>query len=232
MKWFIIIILILFLICLLIIFTKLHVKIFIRHAQDNDHIKVKFKAWFGLIKYTIDVPLVKVDDDSPSIVIQEQTSTGRKSEAGSQKTKQFTALEIIRSLEDTKTVLQHVVGLHAIIRKFLLRVTITKFEWHSILGIGDAASTGILTGLGWSIKGGILGIVGSHMILKTNPDITITPSFQQPFSQTNFVCMIHFRIGNAMLAGIRLVRFWRGGTPKFKSFPLSILSGTHSKKSV
>jgi hypothetical protein len=36
--------------------------------------------------------------------------------------------------------------------------------------------------------------------------------------------MIQFRIGQAMLAGLKLIKFWKGGRPDFKTKPLSVLS--------
>ena len=75
MHWSLILIIILLIILILIgilIVTKVKVLINIHHSQDDDHIKLKFSAWFGLIKYTINVPLIKVDTNSPSIIMEEE----------------------------------------------------------------------------------------------------------------------------------------------------------------
>ena len=97
-------------------------------------------------------------------------------------------------------------------------------EWHSVIGVGNAALTGTLTGALWSVKGGVLGVISNYMRLKDMPNLSITPSFQKAYSQTQLSCMIQFRIGYAMVAGLKLVKFWKGGKPKFKTKPLSFIS--------
>jgi hypothetical protein len=228
-----IIMLIILLIIVILIITKVKVLINIHHSQDDDHIKLKFSAWFGLIKYTINVPLIKIDNNSPSIIVEEEGKSNIPiGDKKTKKKKKFTAKEMLKSLEDAKTVLEHVIGLHKIIRNFFRTITITKLQWHTIFGIGDAALTGMLVGVGWSVKGGLVGLISHYMKLETKPDISITPAFQSLYSDTKLECMIHFRLGHAMLAGIRLVTFWKGGKPNFKTAPLSKLPGVNSEKSI
>ena len=43
-------------------------------------LKIEFKAWFGLIKYKLNVPLIKVDDNSPSIVVEEEVQNRKRRE--------------------------------------------------------------------------------------------------------------------------------------------------------
>nr|WP_251025959.1 DUF2953 domain-containing protein [Bacillus sp. ISL-47] len=219
----------LLLLFILIIVTKLKVLLHFYHGNDNDHLKIQFKAWFGLIRYKIEVPLIKVDDNSPTLVVKEETAAGPQEDTTKNDTKQFSAKDLINSLHDTKEMINHIVSLHRIIRNFLRHVTIRKLEWHTFAGIGDAAHTGMLTGALWAIKGSIIGLVSHYMKLKAPPDITITPHFQFAVSQTAFSCMIHFRVGHAMLAGIKLIKYWKGGRPDFKTKPLSALSDDGTK---
>ena len=120
-------------------------------------------------------------------------------------------------MHDFKELLQHVISFHRIVRYFLRKVSVRKLEWHSVIGVGNAALTGTLTGALWSVKGGVLGVISNYMRLKDMPNLSITPSFQKAYSQTQLSCMIQFRIGYAMVAGLKLVKFWKGGKPKFKT---------------
>ncbi|MFT4414986.1 DUF2953 domain-containing protein [Fredinandcohnia humi] len=229
MKWLLLILFLIILILLVIAFTKLTIYFQLNHSHDNDDIKIKFSIWFGLIHYTINVPAVKVDEDSPSIVFKE-TRQSNVSERKEKQNKKYSFKNFLASIQDWKTLLNRIFGMTAIIKRFIKKITITKFEWHSHIGVGDAAHTGVLAGLGWSIKGTLVGLISQYMRLKTCPDYSITPSFQKAVSETKFVCMIHFRIGHAMVAGMRLIKRWRGGIPKFKSPQLSKLNGTDSNK--
>ncbi|MBA2871754.1 hypothetical protein HNQ85_002029 [Anoxybacillus calidus] len=211
------------LICFIMFISMMRMSILIdvKHAQGDDRVKITLKTLFGLIRYTINIPLVKVDKESLGIIVsrRDEMSYGKSNVEIQPKKNKYTPSEIVDSLKQTKRFVNHVVHLHSILKKFLSHIAVTKFEWHTTFGTGDAAYTGMAIGIGWSVKYGIVAIVSRYMKLKTGPVITITPSFQQAMSQTHFICMIHFRIGHAMLAGMRIVKYWRGNSlSKLKSF--------------
>ncbi|WP_096156867.1 MULTISPECIES: DUF2953 domain-containing protein [Bacillus] len=229
--WWIIIGLFFLLIFIIILLTKITVQINFHHEQDNDQLTVQLRAWFGLIRYTIDVPLVKVNKNTGSVVVKEKTKMSGSSN-NKEKDKDYSPKDIFYSIRDTYELVRHVVGMHEIARRFLSRVEIKQFEWHSNLGVGDAAYTGVLTGFAWSVKGGIIGFMSQYTRLQAQPFISVTPYFQQKASQTLFKCMIRFQIGNAMLAGIRTVKYWKGGRPKFKTQPLAMFSKDSENESM
>jgi hypothetical protein len=212
------------LLIIVIVMTKISIHFQYYHARDNDHLKLKFRAWFGLIRYTLDVPLIKIDDDSPTIVVKEKVQKGAQEKQIQEDTKQYSADDLQNGINDWKKLLTHVFKLHKIIRMFLKKVSIKNLEWHSVIGIGDAAHTGMITGALWAAKGSLIGLISHYILLKEMPKIIITPHFQQVVSQTRLTCIIQFRVGHAMLAGVKLVKFWKGGLPHFKTKPLSVLS--------
>ena len=224
MVWIGIVLFILLFLFLVIILTKLNVYIKYYHGQDNDDLSITIKAWYGLITYKIAVPLIKIDKHSPSIVFKEKIKTGPSETTKKEEMKKLSADDLLRGIRDLKELFNHVVSLHNIVRHFLRKVSIKKIEWNSMVGIGDAAHTGTLVGVLWIVKGSTIGVISNYMRMKEMPLISITPNFQKAISQTRFTCMIQFRIGNAMLAGIKLVKYWKGGRPKFRSKPLSKLS--------
>ncbi len=217
----------LFFLFILILITKLTITISLYHGNDNDHFKVKLRAWYGVFKYTIDVPLVKLDDDGPNVVLEQESQRGDDDNPKKKKKskKKITPNDFIKSLHDTKEIVIHVQSMHRIIRKFLNKVKLDKIQWKTLFGTGDAASTGTLTGTIWGIKGSIVGILSGYMKLQSMPAIEVTPSFQKAIIQTQFSCIIQFRIGNAILVGFKILRYWRGDMAKFKSKPLSKFSG-------
>ncbi|MEH7482560.1 DUF2953 domain-containing protein [Neobacillus drentensis] len=208
---------ILLLLFILILFTKLTILINYYHHNDNDELKVKLKIWFGLIKYTINVPLIKVDDNSPSIVVESNTKMGDSARESTKKgSNQITTEDVETNLSNAKKLLNHVFGLHHIVRKFFRKVTMKGLEWNTLIGLGDAAHTGTITGAIWAFKGSIIGLLSHYFKLKEMPKITVTPHFQAAVIQTRLTCIIQFRIGYAILAGLKLFRFWKGGLPHFK----------------
>lgn len=209
--------LIIILLILLIIFSKLTIHLHYFHHNDNDELKIEFRIWFGLIKYKMNVPLIKIDDNSPSIVVKENTHMGNSSENNPQtKVEKITKEDIKTNWINTKEIIQHVFGMHVIVRKFLKRVVIKHFEWHSLIGVGDAAHTGMITGALWTVKGSVVGMLSNFLRLKEMPVLSVTPHFQMAIIQTRITCIFQFRIGNAILAGLKLIKFWKGGRPNLK----------------
>lgn len=209
--------------------TKVKVYLQYQHHNDDDHLKIQFKIWFGLIKYKIELPLIKIDDDSPTIVVKQKKSEREQESSMNKETKQFSYDDLLNSFMDMKELLVHIISFNSIVRKFLKKVAIKKIEWHTTVGVNDAAYTGMIAGAFWAIKGGIIGMISHFLKLQTVPNITITPQFQLAISQTFISCMIQFRIGHAMLAGIKIIKYWKGGKPKFRNKRLSTLSNNKTK---
>ncbi|WP_235749778.1 DUF2953 domain-containing protein [Neobacillus bataviensis] len=200
---------------ILIIFTKITILLNYYHHNDNDDLKVEFKIWFGLIKYKLNVPLIKIDDNSPSLVVKSHSHMGDSAAENPENTvNQITQNDVVSSFEKTKELLERVIDLHVIVRKFFKRVTIKNFEWQTLMGVGDAAHTGMLTGAIWAIKGSIVSILSHYFRLKEMPHLSVTPHFQAAVIQTQLTCMFQFRIGYAILAGLKMIKFWKGGKPR------------------
>jgi hypothetical protein len=213
LSWLYISLFILFILLLIILFTKLTIFINYYHHNDNDDLKIEFKVW-GIVKYKLNVPLIKIDDNSPSLVIKGNTQMGEAPENQSEtKAKQIVPDDVINNLKNVKEIIQHVVSMHVIVRKFMRKVSVKQFEWHSLVGVGDAAHTGMISGALWTLKGSILGIVSHYIKLKEMPNLSVTPHFQFTIIQTRLSCIFQFRIGHAILAGLKLIKFWKGGRP-------------------
>ncbi|MDP4085966.1 MAG: DUF2953 domain-containing protein [Bacillota bacterium] len=211
MKWLFLIPIILLFLFILISFTKLTIYINYFHHNDDDDLKIELRAWFGLIKYKVKIPTIKVDDDSPSIEVEGEQNNKKKS------INQISTDEVQNSIKNYKEILGHVLGMQTIVKKFLKKVSIKQFEWYSVIGVGDAAFTGMITGAIWAVKGSMIGVLSHFLRMKEVPKLIVTPDFNHSIAQTRITCMFQFRIGNAMLAGIKLIRFWKGGRPKLKS---------------
>ena len=217
MGWLLTVLIIIILLLILIIFSKLTIRLNYYHHNDNDDLTVQFRIWFGLIKYTKNIPLIKIDDNSPSIVVKGNSEMGNLSENGTPtKVEQIKKEDINTYLSNTREILQHVINMNVILRKFMKRVIVKHFEWHSLVGVGDAAHTGTITGALWAFKGSIVGMLSHFLRLKEMPTMSVTPHFQLAIIQTRLTCIFQFRIGYAILAGLKLIKFWKGGRPNFK----------------
>ncbi|MDF9760172.1 MULTISPECIES: DUF2953 domain-containing protein [Peribacillus] len=229
MMWVLLIIGILILVLLILIFTKVRVYIDYKRVQTNDKIHIKLSAWYGLIHYTFKVPVIKKDDDSAAIVVKEEQEMNGKTEK--EEKKKITPEDLRDGFADMKELLQHMVGFHRVVRQFTGKIQVKKFSWHSIVGTKNAAHTGVLTGACWALKGSIIGLLTTYFNFRIMPAYSITPDFQRWQANTSISCILQFRIGQAMVTGIKLLRYWKGGKPHFRSRKLAKLSGDSNKQS-
>jgi hypothetical protein len=223
--------------CCVLIFiisvSKLKIKVNLNHVRDNDFYQIKCSLWFGLIRYTYKIPVVKVDKDSSTLVVNEETDAGNTSqEKGAQDTwKDYSAQDMTHFLEEAKRFLEHVKGFHQILKGFLSHVSIERIRWSTVIGTGDAMYTGMAAGAVWSFKGTVIGICSQYMKLKDRPVLEVLPSFQGAVSETRFQCMISFRIGHAILTSLRILKHWKKFSSKRTEYLRNIQSEEiHSAK--
>lgn len=219
MKWILWIFIVLLVLFLLIIITKIKVKIRYQHVRDNDELIIKLSAWFGLIRYTFDIPVINVDMDSAAVEVQ--ANKGTSDQTKKEDKKEFSSEDLVHTFNTMKKIIQHIVGFHKIIRHFLKKVQVKQFEWNSRIGIGDAAHTGTLVGTCWAIKGSVIGLLTTTLNFRVMPLINITPDFQEQRAETAILCILRFRIGQAIMTGIKLLRYWKGSKAELFSDTLA-----------
>ncbi|PLR98148.1 hypothetical protein CVD19_05995 [Bacillus sp. T33-2] len=229
MTWLIIIMLFIVMLAVILVLARIKIHLDYYHGQGNDRLKIVFKAMFGLITYKIDVPKSEKADGSLSL-----HDNGSAHAGSSRDTTQTVSIEqmeedLLNIFHDIKDFLACVGGMYKIVRHFLKKVEVRNLEWHTGVGAGNAAHTAILCGSFWAVKGGIMGLISNYMRLKDMPVLNVCPNFHQALSQTRLTCIFHLRLGHAIFAGIKLVKYWKGAGMHFKSKPLSHLSGDKIK---
>lgn len=207
----IIIWIIVFVIALIIglLISKVKVTVHYSHSGNNDRLIILMKAAYGLYKKKIDIPVIKMGEDSAEIVMKEQMES--KSRTEGKGTKRITIESLLNSFQDTKAIVKHVIDAYPIMRHFLKRVRILEFTWHSNIGTGDAALTGKITGAAWGAKGLAQAVMDRYTSVDCVPSIHVTPHFNSKLSMTDLHCILTVRIGHAMVTAIKLIRHWKGG---------------------
>lgn len=202
MKWLVVsVLLLLIVLCI----TKVRVKAVYKHQKDDDLFEVK--VYLAFIKvYTFSAPLIRVDDDSASIIVKENHDLSVKKQ---KKRQVITPKKILENIEHFKDIMQRIIGFHRIVKKFLSKVSIHELKWHTEVGIGDAAHSAQLAGTIWTLKGSIIGLISHYLKIRSRPSLTVTPHFQGIHSRMFFSCIISVRIGHAIVAGLMLVKHWK-----------------------
>ncbi|MCM3715019.1 DUF2953 domain-containing protein [Alkalihalobacillus oceani] len=205
MRWFLIILLILVLLLVLIMITKLTISIIYRHLKDDDLLEVAVRVW-GMRVYTFSAPVIQLDDTSLSLIVREEQEMGPKK---SDKTQAFTINTLLNDFRLLNDLVHHVVGLHQIMKRFLRHVSLKQLHWYTAFGVGEAAMTAQLSGVIWGLKGSMIGLLSHYVKVKQLPKLRVDPRFQEVITQVSFSCMISFRIGHAIVAGLMLLKHWK-----------------------
>lgn len=91
------------------------------------------------------------------------------------------------------------------IYKVVQKISILKFNWHTLVGAGEASSTGILSGGVWSIKGVVIAFLRETSHKACSFHVNVTPFFQQKKFDTKVDIKLSIRLGQAIVGGIKIL---------------------------
>lgn len=188
---------------------KIHLTFEYLHDKDNDKLTLKMSALFGLIRYKKTMPIIKVNKEDASIDVRQDTESKIKGQKDEKK--KITYEDIKQSIHRIQMILHQVVRMKEIGSSFLAGIRVTKLEWVTVIGIKDAAATGIAAGGVWAIKGGLMAMLYDHLRFLHKPVYEVIPSFQVPASKTHFQCIFFFRFGHLIVAAFKLLKYGRNG---------------------
>nr|WP_275582022.1 DUF2953 domain-containing protein [Bacillus ectoiniformans] len=114
--------------------------------------------------------------------------------------------------------------MNTVARRFLKKVIIKEVKWKTAAGSRDAALTGVAAGSIWMVKSSLLGVASQVVKMKQMPMMHVAPVFGQNILQTEFFCILTLRPGYAIVAGIKILKRWRGTRAKLYSTPLRLLT--------
>ncbi len=193
---------------LLVLFSRIRIGLYYKREAQNDRLNIEIGLFNGLIPIRLKIPTLKVKDEG--VVYKEEIQS--KKNTVKKKKGLFTFRDFKTYERAARYAVENVVGLRKIIKRFLSKMQIIRLHWSSRIGTGDAAETGILSGVIWGIKSIIVWVLSHFMKMKVTPEIRIEPSFMQACLYTEFECIVRFRVGNAIIAGLLILLHIRKGS--------------------
>ena len=197
------------------ILTEIRVDIHFKHVQKDDQMELKVSAWHGLLRYRFRVPVLEKKEGEPAIIMESES--GVEGNEINEETKKLTPADFQKVWSEVRTLLEEFIGLHRILRRFLAHVHLKRLKWHSMIGAGQAAHTGMLVGGCWALKGSIMGILSAYLRVDKRPDCLITPDFNGYKAATVFSCTLTFKLIRAIGTLMILSRHWKSNKTKRKS---------------
>lgn len=95
-------------------------------------------------------------------------------------------------------------------KQILKVIKVRKLSWETSVGFGEAPLTAVIVGVIWTIKANFLKIADDLVAITNQPAIQVHPYFQTIQAETKFSCMTTIRLGQAITAGYRIMKYWKG----------------------
>ncbi|MFC4767307.1 DUF2953 domain-containing protein [Effusibacillus consociatus] len=193
---------------LFLFFCLLPVQIHIRYVRDGekDELWIQLQTLFGIIKYTIEIPIVDlVMSKNKGVKVKAAAESGLGEKAKKRQPLITIAIEQFRRiLRIGRQLQEHLHQFNHHVRKATKKFRIVKMSWQTEFGTGDAAMTGTAAGLVWMIKGSVLGVLANFFSLRVKPNFAVCPNYHSLMLRTSLDCIIRFWVGQAIVAGIQM----------------------------
>lgn len=133
-----------------------------------------------------------------------KTGTGRLLSEEEKRVSGLEGLEQVRKI--SAYLLRHRRQFWLMARLLARAVTVEKFTLHVAGGARDAALTGVLAGLYWTVAGTLASLAGRWLKLRSRPQFFLSPDFgQEPTAAIRADTTVSLYIGHFILLGIMLV---------------------------
>lgn len=85
------------------------------------------------------------------------------------------------------------------------KVRCDKLEWHTRIGLDNAATTAVATGMIWGLKSPIIGFLMHKMKLRftTTPQCYVTPRYNEFHFTTHLACNLKIRLASLLATILR-----------------------------
>jgi hypothetical protein len=191
MKVVVLLAIILFLLLLALYFLEISIFLLYSRQNNEDHGEVTFSILGGIAHYTIEIPTIDLKNVEQGVKIESDSKLAKKNSY-------ITTDKIQYWYERYESSLYQIKHFQANIRWLLSRITCEQLQWVTVVGTGDAAEAGVLTGLIWGVKNNLLGFISHYLRWQTTPQLDVQPVFQQAILQTYFEAKFTFKFGSIL----------------------------------
>ncbi|CAG7641671.1 DUF2953 domain-containing protein [Paenibacillus allorhizosphaerae] len=190
---------------LIILFSKIRMRVSFNRQDTNDDLLIDVSALFGLIHLRYSMPVFQFKGMLEGLELKtEQVNANAGHLIGNQH-RHITIEKVRRAFHNVQLLLQHCFHFHDWLKAGLSHVHCDRFVWKTSIGLDDAANTAISVGTLWGLKTSLLGYVFRFVHLETEPKLQVMPMFNQMRFEMEAVIEAYVRFAFALKAGILLL---------------------------
>ena len=202
-----------FVLLFLIQLVPVRINLFFERENKNDFISIRVNTFFSLIRFNVEIPVLQ-QKTALDLTLEAELHAGQDATVHEEKT-EVSALDInwAKVQEYLDYVRKNRKALWFMFRFFTRAMTVEKLVLKIRSGMDDAAVTGLISGLYWTLAGTFTALAQQWLKLKELPVFGVTPDFSpNPIFAVRFDSTVSFRIGHFTVGGyLFLVTKFRGG---------------------
>lgn len=191
------------------------VRLRVRYSRSGklDQLIVIVHALYGLYRFRVEVPTIKLSKTGLSYHVKEQTEAAGAGQTSSRAGKRLINARSLRRLKlAVREMLASVRELKPWMFEGLSKVECTRYRMDIRIGTGDAASTALATGLCWSILGIATGVLDRFIRLRTHPHGQVEPVYAGVELTVVWEADFRIRAGAVLAHAFRLLPRLRYGS--------------------
>lgn len=185
--------------------SNVRVQIYYSRVEDNDRFYVYIRGLYGLVRYKLEVPIIKFRSLSKGIAFKAEQVNEMQDNLIGESMGNIDREKILRYYDKFKRVLQATFDMKQWAKDTMAHMCCTDLKWVTKVGVGDAPETAITTGLVWTVKSSILAYMFQFMHRDVRPELRVIPMYNQTFFSTEISCIAQIRLGQAIFAGLHLL---------------------------
>gem|GEM_PF-2247854 len=211
---------------IIIIINLSPVCIKIKYLRENkdDLLTLQLRSVWGLINLKYEVPVLEKKKGGYRVHSKIKFKKSLLREKNTEKNTDFSITyfleQISQTLNKIKTIRKNSKTISFIIGFLRKRIRCKNFYCSTSFGLKDAAETGVMSGIIWSVKGTITGLVQRFFIFKKGyqPEISVSTDFNKPHFRIDFkgdFCLRVYQLYLTLIIAI-YIKLQRGVAKRWK----------------
>jgi len=183
------------------------VRIRVRYSRSGklDQLIVIVHAVYGLYRLKLEIPTIRISSTGVAYDFKQKSDAPGAGREGGGKGRLINMRSIRRLRLAAKEALRSVRQLKGWMFAGLRKVECTRYRMDIRIGTGDAASTGVATGLCWSVMGLAAGVLDRFVKLRTHPHGEVVPVYGGVELSVVWEADFRIRMGTAAVHALRVL---------------------------
>jgi hypothetical protein len=191
---------------LLIQLVPVRINLYFLRENKDDFLSLRVSTFFSLIRFNVEIPVLT--QKTPLDLTMEAELKAGEDELVREKKGEWSILDI--EWEKVRAYLAYIQNnrrrLWFLLRFLTRSMLVEKLVFRVRVGTDDAALTGILGGIYWTLAGTLTALAQQWLRLKEQPVLAFNPDFTaEPVFAAKFDGVVSFRIGHLTIGSMILI---------------------------